>query len=432
MNNKKNNLLLAFTCAALISSCGMPDKQYLDNWSVSNFGWDASNEYTDRNTRLFGKFDRMVLEYDEKGNLFDQEQKHRITKYLENNKNVFIVVYIHGWHHNSSIDDENYKAFDNILIRHVNQLERLGKNDSHKNTPHNKDQYNVLGIYVGWRGEISSSPFNYFTLPKTAKIADAVGGNSLSTDLQEIANKMREKSKESKMLATGHSLGGRILTKAFISNRKNLSEGQCINLQPLGANTLITTINAAVGASDYDNIFLPKCNENNKYPTWINFTSKDDWATDFLYPLFIDAYGDNNPSNEKAIGHYSQYQTHELKIEHLGEYIKGASKNEDGCLSNSQSRTDDPTNWYKEKKLFYIKYKHNTNGGINYNEVDCYKVLLEPLNSIPRDGRLWNIYTDKNVIDIEDEFDISSQHNGYVQTNIISMLDELLFNGLIQ
>lgn len=328
-NFQKIKLLLGVTCVTLSSSCAtIEDKQYQicrtddtcietkDTYSVSHFGFDAceGNECS-KEQRFSGSFDRATLEYNNNGVPFNfkEKQKKAILQYLNDKKNkhkkVFVVVYVHGWHHNADSNDESYKAFDNVLIRHVNQLARLGIKD-----------YRVFGIYVGWQGERLDNDL-FITIGDRAETANRIGDGNFSEDLKEIADARGD---ADKMLVMGHSFGGRILTKAYICPEYGTEHcpSKAPNLQPLGKNTLIVTINPAVDASAYRGVLsLPNSSApQNTLPTWINITAEEDSATEFWYPLakqvglLEEPNVANNRFEGRTIGHHKDSQTHELKI----------------------------------------------------------------------------------------------------------------------
>jgi hypothetical protein len=440
MNSKKVVFLFRAICISLlVTSCAfysIEDKAYQacvgenciktnHSYSVSNFGYDSSSLYDknssdDKERRAFGKFDRATLEYDNEGNHFPStgEQKEAITSYLNEHKhkNIFIVVYIHGWHHNAKSDNPNYKNFDDILIRNVNQIERLGVKD-----------YKVLGIYVGWQAEIDDGKLlTYTTIGNRADVANKIGEGSLPKDLKDIADAMRGANHNNKMLVMGHSLGGRILTKAFVCTKQDDDNNRCShntpNFQPLGDNTLIVTINPAVDAATYRGVFSQKPSKQKiqQTPTWINFTSEDDWVTKCLYPLaqnFCLLSGDpgfledDNPIKGKTIGHYSRYHTHRLFIDHIGECGEPEKIDPDGCVSGK--KVEQYSSWHTiGTGEFFIPYQHYTNTQCNPLNFDYYRGNIKQVSELPGDGRFWNVYTDRSVIDTDE--DSVGVHNGYV------------------
>lgn len=230
------------------------------------------------------EFVKAYLEFDQQGRPFDPHQLEAIQRYLKPATGappttpLLVLVYVHGWHHNADTsqteETANVVKFDYLLARAVDSLKRTG----HEN-------YHVLGIYVGWQGEQTRVPVaSLLSIGERAAVADAIGKpqasdgateGRLRDSLQKIANGMRNRHDDSRMIVIGHSLGGRILSRAFMSE---LEQGRP---EPLGPGTIINPINAAIGADAYRTVFeRPESRiAPAGPPTWINITGDTDHAT---------------------------------------------------------------------------------------------------------------------------------------------------------
>lgn len=357
---------------------------------------------------------------------------------------LLVSVYVHGWHHDASPDSENRKKYPNMLARYYDSLKKINKND--------EDNYDVLGIYVGWRGESNKLPLlNSLTIGGRAKVADKVGKDSqLKAELNKIADTMRVDDRN-RMIVMGHSLGGRVLSRAFMSD---LKQG---TVQPLGERVVITTVNPAIGAEAYLPLYVSNnVSTESRVPTWVNFTSEDDWATKNTYK-FAGSVGllrshadDSKLCTKQAVGHYQDYITHRVSVHSCGEencepmpeaypgywQVKGYSffaLHYDG-LDHNKERLYPPVN----QCVLMVEepwtpgrggdIQMETKGVCGDFAKHIYTVDKEAVKKIPMNGRLWNIFADKSVFDFsESSFWKVSTHNGYVQTDLTAMLVQLVF-----
>lgn len=360
-------------------------------------------------------------------------------------KPLLISAYVHGWKHNASESDGNRLAYPNMLARYSSALKRL-----------KKEEFDVLGIYVGWRGQSSKWPLS---IGDRAMAADKLGRESaLKQELWDVAEAMRAAHKDSRMIVMGHSLGGRVLSRAFLDD---LEIGRP---QPLGERVIITTVNAAIGADAYRDLYKPgKIFDVAHVPTWINFTAKEDGATNSSYEhglrlgILSPDLGDGRADTKKTIGHYEDYLTHQLAVHYCGD--DGSA-----CGDVSELNAREYTDYWsaRDYRLFTINYKVSNQGGGRY----CVLMASYPLSvdvnarmasdrkgackgvfesdpdyesaghvrKIPAYGRLWNVRVDKSLLFSTErgwfgEWIFSTgTHNGYVQTSLANMLLRLVFD----
>lgn len=354
-------------------------------------------------------------------------------------KPLLVSVYVHGWRHNASAGDENREAYPGMLARYSSALKRM-----------EKDNFDVLGVYVGWRGKTGERTID---IDSRALAADEIGrASALKQELLAIAKAMQ--SSGSRMIVMGHSLGGRVLSRAFMDD---LEQG---NAQPLGKGVIITTINAAIGADAYRALYQSdNVSHIARVPTWVNFTAKEDGATrsnykwglglDMLSPDFADGLADT----KKTIGHYEPYLTHQF-----GAHYCGGDSRACGDISELKARVY--TDYWRAEgySLFTLNYKvpswycvlmasyplsTELNERMAGDRKGVCKGVFEGdpdydgsgyVRKIPVHGRLWNIRTDKSLLFSTErgwfgEWIFSTgTHNGYVQTNLANMLLQLVFD----
>lgn len=412
---------------------------------------------------------RGVIEYQQCGNSelcgkrFSVNQKKIIIDWMEKQKDpIFTVVYIHGWHHNAQSNDSNFIKFNDLLARVSYQL----------NVQHPQVKYKLLGIYIGWQGEKSDNKLTtLFTIRSRACAADIVALGIDAKKCNDINNHTLEKNNsdlyqdlisisgllknndQSRMLIIGHSLGGRIVSNLFLQDVQDENSH-------LGNQTLITTVNPAIGARRYDSIYKNvKDVQSFKKPIWINITSDGDTATKWFYPM---SRIFRKERGFLTIGHNDSYITHDLKSDFLGSYICQYNGNFSSSFSTCSLKDAGIKDAYKYNKFtirpnwIFNSYSSsdsftvfpelikNSNGSYEY-KVDCsgrnnqgicpkdhqkiyidvnrIRIIPKVNNQYPLQGKLWNIRTDKEFIDYRgDAATISGKHNAYVDSALISLL----------
>lgn len=118
-----------------------------------------------------------------------------------NSPPLLIIVFIHGWHHNASPNDSNVKSFERFL----------------KNLQYEEDNISfssikrqVVGVYIGWRGESDESILNPLTYRSRKLAGLRVGQYGLQEVLAELSL-IRNINEKNRLVSVGHSFGGGVL-----------------------------------------------------------------------------------------------------------------------------------------------------------------------------------------------------------------------------
>lgn len=383
---------------------------------------DLKSRGEDRKTPEYKLF---YLEYDEKGHkLEDNRQFDLIKRAVETaEKPVYLIVFIHGWHNNASIDRTN-RSLDTTGFPYMLAKRKFVHNNM-----------DVIGVYVGWRGEkYKYNPAKNLFIKNRALVADSIGKKGeLKEDLIALSNTVQEHSASGHALIMGHSLGGRLLSRVFLdeySRMNNISDWR------LGQRTLLVTLNAAIGADAFDGVIskIPNANERVARPLWINITSKDDTAiSKFSYARYIGQNLSDGYSLRKnvSIGNYLPYVSHEFAV------IHGIDDNPECDIIDYKIIMENNPLWFKlpEPQDGACGTRHL----YEYDSIDLqgkdkhYTTMLKSISNNNRKplGYMWNFRTDKSVIDYSvEEAKVSKSlgtHNAFVQANLGRMLDDMLF-----
>jgi pimeloyl-ACP methyl ester carboxylesterase len=407
---------------------------------IENHGWDAYSYNKNPDMLRPIEFYRAWLEFNDAGHAFGSEQKtailQKIAELGQSNRPVFIVVYIHGWHHNADNSEpernpsSNAVKFDYFMARQADQIRRLFEQRGIATTP------TVLGIYVGWRGDSLTTPgLKYTTIGNRAEAANRLAANRSEPDdlyrsLIEIAQALHKTDSHGRMIVVGHSLGGRIVTRLFM---EDIAKGK---VQPLGKNSLLVALEPAVGADCYDHTLGPQHAGTLAPPTFISVTSQSDDSVGWIYQkgsFIIPDCDSASPAHGLTIGNYDDYMTHKITYEHRkrpDDKVKAAA------LLGAFPPVNTPENWFSSLGKKTVTYKmrdlhcpyKDVSKCYDPRSLDIYTMDFSALKNIQHAGPVWNVLTDKSVIDlIHDPDTLSSRHNGYISTNLTRALIEILY-----
>ena len=374
-------------------------------------------------------FYSFYLEYDKDGRKFQGNTQLDIIRraIAASKKPVYLVVYANSWQNNANtgVDPSSDAiSFPYLLARRSFE---------------NPDM-NVIGVFVGWSGKKYKDiiPIG-LTVRDRADVADAIGKKGeVRSDIISLVSNVNKNNPSGYSLIMGKSFGARLLSQAFMEDLVQIKQ---VKDWPLGDNSLLVTLNSAIGANAFDEFYKKMLDTDSKTnitlqrPLWLNLTSKDDKATRWLYPSarFI---GQNlskraGSKNHKTIGHYDKYLSYEVTVTN---YL---DENVDCNFINAEDILNNNTAWFKiPEKPYKCATRHlykNTKYMKPYSQY--YTTILRPLDESPnRDkflGYMWNFRADESVIE-QDEIEAKKnksygKHNAYVQTTLGRMLDDMLF-----
>lgn len=164
-----------------------------NHWRGCGTNYESTSEY-----------DLGFVEYSERGNDFSPSQTDTLLEKINKASQageVAIVVFVHGWKHNASTEDENVKHFKEALS-HVYRSKVVG---------HKK----LIGVYVGWRGmSFHGLQLENLTFWDRKATAEEVGRGGVTEFLMRL--EAISKSRPGNfMLTAGHSFGSAIVLSAL-------------------------------------------------------------------------------------------------------------------------------------------------------------------------------------------------------------------------
>jgi pimeloyl-ACP methyl ester carboxylesterase len=156
------------------------------------------------------------VEIDEQGVLRNRAAAEDALRYAQEpgagGKPVYMVVFIHGWHHDADADDDNVQAFHRALA----SVSRW------------HPDRDVRGIYIGWRGKAWSWPWiKYLTFWDRKSTSEEVGRGGLLEFLLRLERAVKNGPSEqgpktakgpkqaNRLVLVGHSFGASVAFNAL-------------------------------------------------------------------------------------------------------------------------------------------------------------------------------------------------------------------------
>lgn len=240
------------------------------------------------------------VEIDEQGSFHfqDRDQEQRaLALVAEGPRPKYVVVFVHGWFHSAAKDDSNVQAFKRAL----NHLQCIDDNAGEE----------VIGIYIGWRGESSTLPIvRYATFWDRKNTSDEVGRGSLVEFLMRLEGTVKPNPASlNKLMVVGHSFGasvvfnsvGQILLARFLLDAEKLASdtpkpahAQWKPGLVSGYGDLVVLVNPAIEATRIVPFFSALNDYTAKRPDLLSpaqpprlviLSSEGDWATRGTFPV---------------------------------------------------------------------------------------------------------------------------------------------------
>lgn len=328
-------------CGIILAGMLLPgcvnQQQYRTNYSASPYDPKGSNA-PNAVVEVATNYTLGYVEFDDQGWGFNHKQIDSVcAQFSEELKTngLLMVVYVHGWQHNASDEDDNVVMFHNKILKPLAVAEEyLSKHES-------RPARRLVGVYVGWRGESSAIPgVKLLTFWNRKNTAERVGHGAvleLLSQLEDLRNQSNREYKSgidanqrmsTKLLILGHSFGGDVvfsatapvLTERMIQNYEGTNA-----IPPRGIGDLVVLINPAFEAARFET--LQRLANTKQFPAGTNctlaiFTSTHDEATGLAFPvgrsvstlLLAHENFEQRKANITAIGHYDPYINYRLKV----------------------------------------------------------------------------------------------------------------------
>ncbi len=243
----------------------------------------ASEACLDSVYQEFASHDMAFAEFTERGNAFDDEAVETVLEKIDayaRKQGVVVVVFVHGWKHNASEQDENVRSFKDAM---KTMTAILG--DTFAESELGKRR--LIGVYVGWRGASIEVPvLKELTFWDRKAVAEELGSGGITRLLLDL-DRITAGEARNVLVVVGHSFGGAIVVRALadvlterVTNRmedkraRMFGDGVLVLNPAIEANQALPFVEAA----------LQRPYASSQLPLFISISSDADWATHYAFP----------------------------------------------------------------------------------------------------------------------------------------------------
>jgi pimeloyl-ACP methyl ester carboxylesterase len=234
------------------------------------------------------------VEIDEQGVLRSRAAAEDALRYAQapgaEGHPVYLVVFIHGWHHDAAADDENVQEFHKALA----SISRW------------HPDRDVRGVYIGWRGKAWSWPWvRYLTFWDRKSTSEEVGRGGLLEFLLRLeqAVKAAPAGADNRLVLVGHSFGASVafnaLAHVFLERFLDAVQAPAAGRAPQfrGYGDLVVLVNPAIEAMRFMPFQsaieyhsdparpMPADYSGATVPRLVVLSSDGDWATHIAFPI---------------------------------------------------------------------------------------------------------------------------------------------------
>jgi hypothetical protein len=281
-----------------------------------------------------------VIELSDDGHVKDVRQRDEVFRELKlvarggltasaSSPGAVVVTFVHGWHHQAKVCDENLccfrRAMEGLVMR---KADRANKGP-------------VFGLYIGWRGESAHqlSALTFYDRKSAAQHVGALAGRDLLLELSQMQHELDAEVRTASggaryvnMVTVGHSFGGALVYSAMESlkvseyaTKHGVGYPACNGLKPVreGIGDLVILVNPAFEAWRYryfaEDVAAAGNYALNQRPILLTVASTADLAVGVAFPagraLWLmwhpSAWG-RGRAQITGLGHYEPYTTHQL------------------------------------------------------------------------------------------------------------------------
>ena len=257
--------LSCLLAAALLCSCGHLNPVYQNTAEQPTRSIVPKNGY-----------EVAFIEFGEQGSYQDPTQLQNALDLIKRTSKPLVITYVHGWHHGAqSADVDKFSEWLGELSR-----AQLIKNAG----------LHPIGVYLGWRGEITTVPVvRQFTFYSRKAAAERLASNFDCYDaIAAISQAARESHGAGGQYTVliGHSFGGLVVERAVAHAINAEMHGHAAADRSLPAD-LILTVNPASDSILTRQMIaaLYSRHTENSRPFLVSLTSTSDSATGTAFPV---------------------------------------------------------------------------------------------------------------------------------------------------
>lgn len=232
----------------------------------------------------FAAYDIGFAEFTERGNAFDDAAVRTVLAKIEGRvreQGAVVIVFVHGWKHNASEQDDNVRSFKDAL-----QTMTAVLGDAFGST--GLGSRRLVGVYVGWRGANIELPLlKELTFWDRKAVAEELGSGGITGLLLEL-DRITAGNADNVLVVVGHSFGGAIVVRALadVLAERVTNRTQDARARIFGDGVLV--LNPAIEANQglpFVEAALQRPYAASQLPLFISISSDADSATHYAFPL---------------------------------------------------------------------------------------------------------------------------------------------------
>jgi hypothetical protein len=215
------------------------------------------------------------VEFGEQGSYQDVSQLTNAIQLVEKTDRPLVITYVHGWQNNAESGDVD--KFSSLLAR-LNRAEAI-----------RKAGFNVVGVYLAWRGRLSPVPvLKELSFWNRKAAAERIASNYDCYDaIAAISEAARKKGTANQYtILLGHSFGGLIVERsvAHAINAEMHEHAAADRSLPADLILVVNPAADSVLARQMISALYIRKTENTR-PLFVSITSSGDWATGTFFPI---------------------------------------------------------------------------------------------------------------------------------------------------
>lgn len=217
------------------------------------------------------------IEFGEQGSYLDisGSQLRNALSLIDNTPKPLVITYVHGWQNN--VESADVDKFESLLAR-------LDKAPAIRGAG-----FHVVGVFLGWRGKITSVPvvkeFSFWNRKATAeRLASNYDCYDAIASISEEARKHGTGNQYTVLL--GHSFGGLIVERSVAHAINAEIHGHADSSRSMPADLMIVVNPASdsiLTRQMIDALYVRKTEGSR--PLFVSITSTADWATGTFFPI---------------------------------------------------------------------------------------------------------------------------------------------------
>lgn len=380
-----------------------------------------------------------IIQADDFGSLWSvadaQEVLERVSSDLAFD-NVYVLLFIHGWHHNADPEDESLQLFRSTLARISRRLASSDLSEVRRDLS-GTGSFRLIGVYVGWRGRSLPGVLDYLTMWWRKSAAERVGDGDVREFILRLQRIYRRNSAGIRpqsagrrhfmgLVTVGHSFGAQVLLKSMaaeleadLAERAPVLSGTVSPPVPLsglnvraerlpieGFGDVNILLNPATEAYEYARIdrlsrqlSYPSC----QLPQLLVFSAVNDVPRKFFFPLargITRLFRPGFRTSEQgvlwgtALGELKEQQTHTLRVAEVRQEnsLQDADYNSESGRARIRDWDFTGTTVFNDVELERIE-RRATSANSPVAVVSADSTLVDGHNGI-FEARFWNFLVD--------------------------------------